>query len=130
MADTARRSSITEFIDAGDVAHALKVSRSTAYEHLRRAAGRPPGSRGLLRVPVRVWERYVKEVFEWPSSGSAARSIRPSTTTPPASGGGRPPTSPTLAPLTLLPGGSSAKPTIPTMRQRKTRPRSVTPSKP
>ena len=55
---TARVLPITVFVSASDVMQALGCSRSLAYEHLRAAAGRPPGTRGLLRVPVAVWEDY------------------------------------------------------------------------
>ena len=55
----ARALPITQFVGAAEVMAALGCSRATAYEHLRRAAARKPGDRGLLRVPVEVWERYV-----------------------------------------------------------------------
>jgi hypothetical protein len=58
---TARVLPITVFVSVDDVVAALGCSRSTAYEHLRRAARREAGARGLLRVPVAVWEDYLRE---------------------------------------------------------------------
>src|SRR5215472_12003835 len=63
MVRTSRDFSLTAFVRVKDVMRALGCSRSLAYEHLRRAAQRVPGSRGLLRVPGRVWEKYVLEVY-------------------------------------------------------------------
>ena len=57
----------------GEAMQALGCSRSTAYEHLRRAAGRIEATGRLLRVPVEVWEHYVKENFSC-SSTSAVTS--------------------------------------------------------
>ncbi len=54
---------ITMFVDVRDVRQALGCSLSAAYDHLRRAAGRDKGKRGMLRVPVDQWERYAKETF-------------------------------------------------------------------
>jgi hypothetical protein len=45
---------LTMWVAAPEVRRALGCSRSLAYEHLRRAAGRPAGVRGLLRVPLDV----------------------------------------------------------------------------
>lgn len=58
-----RAAPITFWLAVDDVIHALGCSRTKAYEHLRRAAGRRPGERGLLRVPAPVWERYAFEHF-------------------------------------------------------------------
>ncbi len=52
--DVRRFSLVTVFVSAQEVRRALGCSRSLAYEHLRRAAGPEPGSRGLLRVPLDV----------------------------------------------------------------------------
>lgn len=52
------------FIDVGDVMRSMKCSRSRAYEHMRAALGRQPGERGQSRVPLYVWERYVRERFD------------------------------------------------------------------
>ena len=57
---TARVLPITVFVSAADVMRALGCSKTVAYEHLRRAARRAPGTRGLLRVPVAVWEDYLR----------------------------------------------------------------------
>src|SRR5216684_2589735 len=63
MLRTSRDFSLTAFVRVKDVMRALGCSRSLAYELLRRAAGRTSGTRGLLRVPVLVWERFVLEVY-------------------------------------------------------------------
>ncbi len=48
-----RKLPLTVFVSVSDVQRALGCSRSAAYEHLRRAAGREQGVRGLLiRLPV------------------------------------------------------------------------------
>ena len=52
------------FIDVGDVMGSMKCSRSRAYEHMRAALGRRPGERGQSRVPLYVWERYVRQRFD------------------------------------------------------------------
>lgn len=52
---------ITIFVSVEDVIAALRCSRSLAYDHLRRASGRPAGTRGLLRVPSLRWEDYLRE---------------------------------------------------------------------
>lgn len=62
---------ITYWVAVSDVARALGCGRTTAYAHLRRAAGRRPGDRGLLRVPAPVWERYAAEHLG-PRSGNCA----------------------------------------------------------
>lgn len=113
---------ITQFIDASDVQRALKCSRSKAYEHLRRAAGRGPNERGMLRVPARLWERYVKEIFEWHGSGSARVSGKSSITTEMVGVGSRAPSAPTSRQPRLLVVESSERPKIPIPRPR-TRPR-------
>ncbi len=64
MVMTSRDFPLTAFVRVKDVMRALGCSRSLAYEHLRRAAQRMPGARGLLRVPVRVWEKYVLEAYQ------------------------------------------------------------------
>lgn len=56
-----RNSTLTFWVAVSDVMEALACGRSTAYEHLRRAAGRRRGERGLLRVAAPVWERYAAE---------------------------------------------------------------------
>ncbi len=48
---------MTAFIRAKDVQRALGCSRSLAYEHLRRAAGRTGDQLGLLRVSASDWEK-------------------------------------------------------------------------
>src|SRR6266849_3628210 len=63
MLRTSRDFSLTAFVRVKDVMRALGCSRSLAYELLRRAAQRTPGTRGLLRVPVLIWERFVLEVY-------------------------------------------------------------------
>src|SRR5215472_16893184 len=71
MVRTSRDFSLTAFVRVKDVMRALGCSRSLAYELLRRAAKRAPGSQGLLRVPVLVWERFVLEVYRCGSSSVA-----------------------------------------------------------
>src|SRR6266849_8373613 len=70
MLRTSRDFSLTAFVRVKDVMRALGCSRSLAYELLRRAARRTPGTRGLLRVPVLVWERFVLEVYRCGSSSA------------------------------------------------------------
>lgn len=48
----------TPDLTPADVMQRHQLARSTAYEHMRRALGRPRGVRGVLRVPVHVWDRY------------------------------------------------------------------------
>ena len=64
-------SAITYWVAVSDVARALGCGRTTAYAHLRRAAGRRPGDRGLLRVPAPIWERYAAEHLGPRSSNTA-----------------------------------------------------------
>ena len=52
------------FIDVEDVMRSVKCSRSKAYEHMRAALGRQPGERGQSRVPLYIWERYVRKRFD------------------------------------------------------------------
>jgi hypothetical protein len=68
MVRTSRDFSLTAFVRVKDVMRALGCSRSLAYELLRRAAKRTPGTGGLLRVPVLIWERFVLEVYRCGSS--------------------------------------------------------------
>lgn len=68
---------ITVFVTADDVEGALGCARATAYDHLRRAARRCAGQRGMLRVPVAVWEAYVKEYFQC-EVGSTSEKKAPS----------------------------------------------------
>ena len=65
---------ITQWVSVKDVMRALSCPRSTAYLHLRRASGRKPGERGLLRVPLEIWERYAQEEFQCQGSTNAGRS--------------------------------------------------------
>ena len=71
------------FIDVTDVMRSMKCSRSRAYEHMRAALGRQPGERGQSRVPLYVWERYVRERFD-PEARHArvGRAPKEGTTTP------------------------------------------------
>jgi hypothetical protein len=88
--DVRRFSLVTVFVSAQEVRRALGCSRSLAYEHLRRAAGREPGVRGLLRVPLDVWERYAKEILACSgSSGVDASGTAGSTRTAVGSPGAR-----------------------------------------
>lgn len=68
-------------VTAADVAAELRCSRAAAYEHMRRAVGRLPGARGMLRVPRATWDRYVAEVMRCGSTsagGSGGRgALRP-----------------------------------------------------
>jgi hypothetical protein len=75
-----REIAITIFVDVRDVQQALCCSLSLAYDHLRRAAGRDKGKRGMLRVPVHRWERYAEETFSGSNVGderTAPRRLRP-----------------------------------------------------
>ena len=49
-------------VSVHDVQAQLGCSRAWAYKHLRLAAGRAPGVKGLLRVARETWERYREEV--------------------------------------------------------------------
>lgn len=60
---TARVLPLTVWVAADDVQRALGCSRSLAYQHLARAAGRETGARGLLRVPIATWEAYAAATF-------------------------------------------------------------------
>src|SRR5258708_35696829 len=75
---------LTVFVSVADVVRVLGSSRSTAYILLRRAAKRPRGTHGLLRVSAHDWESYINEVFSCGSSGEARPGMG-STTTQPAS---------------------------------------------
>jgi hypothetical protein len=55
---------IPVFLDVQDVMASMKCARTTAYAHMRKALGRLPGARGHLRVPVYVWQRYVRMQFD------------------------------------------------------------------
>src|SRR5262245_20245609 len=113
-------SDLTEFVTPADVQRVLQCSRSTAYEHLRRASGRPPEQRGLLRVPVRTWERYIREHFEWQTSTRAtgANTGAQSSTIGMAGVTSAQPSARTKGPLKLLLTASSAKPKIPITQPR------------
>jgi hypothetical protein len=63
------------FIDVMDVMRSMKCSRSRAYEHMRAALRRQPGERGQSRVPLYVWERYVRERFDPEAGGAAADRV-------------------------------------------------------
>ena len=73
---SARILDLEAFVCAADVVAQLGCARSTAYEHLRRAARRPPGSRGLLRVRASVWDRYVSRLSGEPVA-EPTRWVRP-----------------------------------------------------
>ena len=77
---TAKVFAITQFVTVADVQEALQCSRTTAYEHLRRAAGRKAGDRGMLRVAVRTWERYVAQAFSEQARRPGPARARPATT--------------------------------------------------
>lgn len=49
------------YVGARDVVAQLGCSRAAAYRMLAEAAGRLPGARGMLRVPMATWERYLEE---------------------------------------------------------------------
>lgn len=73
---------IPVFVDVHDVMASMKCSESTAYAHMRAAIDRRPGERGLLRVPVYVWQRYVEQMFDpnvegpEPERGTAVCPVR------------------------------------------------------
>src|SRR5512132_1394745 len=79
---------LTKFVSVDDVIEALGVKRCTAYAHLRQAARRGPGARGLLRVPLLVWARSVAEVVGWESSSAGRSTTATSTRTASGSSGG------------------------------------------
>jgi len=110
-----RLSLVPMFVSAVEVRRSLGCSRSLAYEHLRRAAGREPGARGLLRVPLDVWERY--EVLSCSgSSGVAASGTAGSTRT---AGASPAPRGAAIArPPSASPGSGSATPPIPITQPR------------
>lgn len=56
----ARRAGLEPYVGARDVVAQLGCSETVAYEHLRRAARRPSGARGLLRVKQSAWTRYLE----------------------------------------------------------------------
>lgn len=70
------------FIDVTDVMRSMKCSRSRAYEHMRGALGRLPGERGQSRVPLYVWECYVRERFDPDARNAGARTRKDETTAP------------------------------------------------
>ena len=83
---------ITVFVCAADVERAVGCSRSAAYDHLRRASGRAPGARGMLRVSIATWESYAEktwgtEVRAVGSSDVVASGTRTFTPTKTAKGG-------------------------------------------
>jgi hypothetical protein len=49
---------VEAYVSAADVQAALGCSRSAAYRHMRAAAGRPVGTRRMLRVTTESWRRY------------------------------------------------------------------------
>ena len=63
------------FIDVTDVMRSMRCSRSRAYEHMRAALGRQPRERAQSRVPLYVWERYVRERFDPEARGAAAERV-------------------------------------------------------
>lgn len=82
-----------KFVTVEEVMSDLEVSRSTAYDHMRRAVRRERGARGILRVPRAVWVVYKQRnsdapaVVEQPtavsnaapvSRGPARRTCKPS----------------------------------------------------
>jgi hypothetical protein len=95
---TARVLPIAVYVSAEDVRAALGCSRSLAYWHLARAAGREPGARGLLRVSVATWENYARKTFE---GGEGATRAAPPARTKAA------PAAPS-APVLRLVGGRTA----------------------
>lgn len=55
---------VPAFVSARDVQAALGCSKSAAYRHLRFAAGRPMGTRKMLRVSTVTWARYAARTFD------------------------------------------------------------------
>lgn len=53
-----------ECVTPEQVIASLGCSRATAYRYMRRALRRVPGAKGLLRVPVEEWRRYVETVLQ------------------------------------------------------------------
>jgi hypothetical protein len=72
--NAARVLPLTQYVSADDVVRALGCSRSTAYRHLAAAANRPDDARGLLRVPLKVWESYAAATF---GTGADMKAARP-----------------------------------------------------
>lgn len=77
---------LTVYVAAADVQRALGCSRSLAYWHLARAAGRVEGSRGLLRVPLHTWEEYARRTFVEAQEEPKARPQAPRAHRAPAPG--------------------------------------------
>jgi len=85
---------LRRWVSAADVQVALGCSRASAYEHLRRAAGRTPGAVDagrLLRVGLEAWEAYAAATFSsstpaspppCPASSGASPTGTRSTSTP------------------------------------------------
>ena len=71
------------FVDVEDVMRTMKCKRATAYVHMRRAVGRKPGQRGLLRVPVYLWQRYVDHLYCAPDLSAPAPSGTQKASRPP-----------------------------------------------
>jgi len=74
VSDGGRVVPITIFIGVGDVIRALGCCRAKAYQLLREAAGRNRGERGMLRVPVYVWEQFIQEKLACPGPGRRPRA--------------------------------------------------------
>ena len=60
---TARVLPLPVYVAARDVVQQLGCSEAKAYQILRLAAGRPKGSRGMLRVPLARWSEFLEEKF-------------------------------------------------------------------
>lgn len=121
--DRRRLEGLTEFVSAREVRRLLGCKESLAYEHLRRAAGRQPGERGLLRVTKQVWERYALREFHMSNSTIRLRPEPGPVVDPLASRGG-----PGMALAVPKKSATSPGPEIPMTRPRTKRPPTVGPT--
>jgi hypothetical protein len=112
---------MTAWVSTRDVVRAVSCSRAKAHEYVRAAAGRAIGTGRILRVPVDVWEAWVRdnlvEAAPRERHGQAPQSPRraPPTHTLPASGSRR------RRHFGPFPPAVSMLPLIPIVRPRKRR---------
>lgn len=120
MGDAARVIDLEPYVAADDVVRQLGCARASAYRHLRRAAGRLAGARGLLRVSVRVWSDYLERMARRGSTSAVESGGRGST--PKGSGSRSARAATTGARPKREPPSSSGTPPIRLVHARGTRP--------
>jgi hypothetical protein len=125
---------MSAWVTPDDVQRRVQVSKTTAHEYMRAAAGRRVGTGALLRVPVDVWEQWARENLingrrkRWvredhsrrpdtSTSGGASGGAGSTTTTAPC--GGSPPARPTRRRLGPGSPNGSVRPLIPTLSKPK-----------